>query len=165
MKLKILLLAVFVAGIGASYALADNGKQHGAKDGCQNVHLRGTIAPQTLTVTADGTGKHGAYPAGTQVSLAVGGTGQTVRVNVEACSTGTGTAATLSVRSLELQVVNPKSTSTDSTTTGSATGEHHGGGDHGDHHKGQTTTGTTTTAATTTTQATTTTAGTTTTTP
>jgi len=48
-----LLVTVFAAGLGASYALADDG--HGNKnDGhgtCTRVHVRGTIAPQTLTVT------------------------------------------------------------------------------------------------------------------
>jgi hypothetical protein len=147
MRLKILLLAVFVAGIGASYALADNGKHHGDHNGCQEVHVRGTIAPQTLTVTPSGKGEHSTAPAGTPVVLTVGGTGQTVRVNVEACSTGTGTTTSLSVRSLELQVVNQQPTVTVGTTT---TGGHHGDDDHGDHHKGGTTTVSTTTAATTT---------------
>jgi hypothetical protein len=151
MKLKILLLAVFVAGIAASYALADNGK-HQDKNGCQNVHLRGTIAPQSLTLTADGTGEHNTLPAGSQVALALGAAGQTVRVNVEACSTGTGTALQYTVRSLELRVVTPKvaETTGTGTTTGTTTGKHHGDDEHGDHHKGGTTTGATTTAATTT---------------
>jgi len=147
MKVKILLLAVFVAGIGASYALADNGKRQG-DHGCQNVHLRGTIAPQTLTVTADGKGEHGTVPAGAQVVLALGGTGQTVRVNVEACSTGNGAATQLSVRSLELRVVSQAPATTGTTTAGSD----HVDGEHGDHHhKGGTTTAATTTGTTTTT--------------
>ena len=147
MRLKILLMAVFVAGIGASYALADNGRHHG-DHGCQEAHVKGTIAPQTLTVTSDGRGEHSTFPAGTAVVLTLGGTGQTVRVNVEACSTGTGTTTSLSVRSLELRVVNQQPTVTLGTTT---TGEkHHGDDDHGDHHKGGTTTVATTTAATTT---------------
>lgn len=146
MRLKILLLAVFVAGIGASYALADNGK-HNGDHGCQNVHVRGTIAPQTLTVTSAGKGEHSTLPAGTAVVLTVGGTGQTVNVNVEACSTGTGTgtATSLSVRSLELRVSNQP------TTTGTATTGHHGDDEH---HKGGTTTVDTTTTGTTTTTAT-----------
>jgi len=153
MKLKMLLLAVFVAGIGASYALADDGGHHRSSSDCQKVRLRGTIAPQTLTVTADGTGEHNSFAAGTQVALAVGAAGQTVRVNVEACSTGTGTAAQLSVRSLELRVVQPQAattttgttttgtTATGTTTTGMTTTEsttttsalRNGGDDHGDH--------------------------------
>src|SRR6266849_3116556 len=137
MKLKILLFVIFAAGIGASYALAGDGKHH--KDGCQNVHLRGTIAPQTLTVSVDKAGEHSQVAAGTQVALALGATGQVVRVNVEACSTGTGTALQLSVRSLELRVVKPETHSTTETT-----GKHHG--DDGDHHKGGTTTAATTTA-------------------
>ena len=146
MKLKILLISVFVAGVGASYALAGDGKHHGG--GCQNVHLRGTVAPQTLTVTVDKAGEHSSLAAGTQVTLALGGTGQTVRVNVEACSTGTGAALQLTARSVELRVVKPETTDTTGTATGTTTGKHHGDDEHGDHHKGGPTTGTTTTAPT-----------------
>jgi len=142
MKLKILLFVIFAAGIGASYALADGGK-HNDKNGCQNVHLQGTIAPQTLTVSVDKAGEHSQIAAGSQVALTVGATGQTVRVNVEACSTGTGSALQLSVRSLELRVVKPET----HATTETGTGKH---GDDGEHHKGGTTTTATTTAATTT---------------
>src|SRR5581483_8801520 len=100
MKLKILLISVFVAGVGASYALAGDGKHNGNNNGCQNVHLRGTVAPQSLTVTADKAGEHSSLAAGTPATLALGGAGQTVRVNVEACSTGTGTALQLTARSV-----------------------------------------------------------------
>jgi hypothetical protein len=149
MKLKILLCVVFAAGIGASYALADGGK-HKDKNGCQNVHLQGTIAPQTLTMSVDKAGEHSQIAAGSQVALALGVTGQVVRVNVEACSTGTGAAAQLTVRSLELRVAKPEThTDTNTTTTGTSTGKNHEGDD-GEHHKGGTTTTATTTAATTT---------------
>src|SRR5438270_12239718 len=104
MKLKMLLISVFVAGVGASYALAGDGKHHG-DNGCQNVHLRGTVAPQNLTVTVDKAGEHSGVAAGTQVTLALGGTGQTVRVNVEACSTGTGTALQRTARRVEPRVL------------------------------------------------------------
>ncbi len=145
MKLKILLFVIFAAGVGASYALADGGR-HKDKNGCQNVHLQGTIAPQTLTVSVDKSGKDSPVATGSQVALALGATGQTVRVNVEACSTGTGTALQLSVRSLELRVVKPEHTA---GTTGTTTGKHGDGGDNGEHHKGGTTTATTTAATTT----------------
>ena len=55
MRLKLLLVTVFAAGVGASYALADAGHgnqgqgDHGSK--CTEVHVNGTIAGQTLTVT------------------------------------------------------------------------------------------------------------------
>src|SRR5438270_2244090 len=114
MKLKMLLISVFVAGVGASYALAGDGKHHG-DNGCQNVHLRGTVAPQSLTVTVDKAGEHSSIAAGTQVTLAVGSAGQTVRVNVEACSTGTGSALQMTARSIELRVVKPKPTATTET--------------------------------------------------
>lgn len=149
MKLKILLFVVFAAGVGASYALADGGK-HKDKNGCQNVHLQGTIAPQTLTVSVDKAGEHSQVAAGSQVAVALGATGQVVRVNVEACSTGTGAALQFSARSIELRVVKPETHS----TTGTTTGKHEG--DNGEHHKGGTTTTATTTAATTTTAPTTT---------
>jgi hypothetical protein len=145
MKLKILLFVVFAAGVGASYALADSGK-HKDQNACQNVHLQGTIAPQTLTVSVDKAGEHSQVAAGSQVAVALGAAGQVVRVNVEACSTGTGAALQFSARSIELRVVKPAIVHT--TTTGTTTGKH--GGDQGEHHKGGTTTTATTTAATTT---------------
>jgi hypothetical protein len=144
MKLKILLFVVFAAGVGASYALADGGK-HKDQNACQNVHLQGTIAPQTLTVSVDKAGEHSQVAAGSQVAVALGAAGQVVRVNVEACSTGTGAALQFSARSIELRVVKPAIVH---TTTGTTTGKH--GGDNGEHHKGGTTTTATTTAATTT---------------
>ena len=61
MKLKILLFVVFAAGIGASYALAGDGKHHDS-NGCQKVHLSGTIAPQTLTVAVDKAGEQFGFP-------------------------------------------------------------------------------------------------------
>jgi len=51
MKLKILLLAVFAAGLSASLAFAEDGKPKAKKPACTPVHLEGTIAPQSLTMT------------------------------------------------------------------------------------------------------------------
>src|SRR5438477_13030720 len=116
MKLKILLLAVFAAGLSASLAFAEDGKPKDKKPACTPVHLEGTVAPQSLTMTVT-KGSEGAVAAGTQVTLAVGTTGQTVRVNVEACSAG----GTFTVKHLELQPLKPKPPG---TTTGD--GEHHG---------------------------------------
>jgi hypothetical protein len=143
MKLKMLLLAVFAAGFAASLAFAGDGKKSGhANSGCSETHLAGTIAPQSVVLTVDKAGSSSVTP-GSQVTLALGGAGQTVRVNVEACATGT----TLTVRQLELRVrTAPTQTGTPATTT-----THHGGDDHGDRHKGGTTTVSTTTTATTTT--------------
>lgn len=135
MKLKILLLAVFAAGLTASLAFADGNKPHDkGPTACTPVHLEGTIAPQSLTMTVTHSGPDGAVAAGSTVTLAVGTTGQTVRVNVEACSAG----GTFTVKHLELQPMKPK-------PAGTTTGDD----DHGDKHKGGTTTTTTTVATTT----------------
>ena len=161
MKLKMLLLAVFAAGFAASLALAGDGKKHdnGTGNGCAEAHVSGTIAAQSLAVTLDRASEKLGLASGSVVTLALGGTGQTVRVNVEACATGTGSATQLVVRGLELKV---KTARTETTTTGTTTGKHDDEhGNNGAHHKGGTTT-VATSAAATTTVATTTTAATTT---
>jgi hypothetical protein len=165
MKLKLMILsALFAAGIFASLALADGGR-HGKKaDSCQEVHISGTIAPQTLAVTVDRASDKSLIAPGTQLSLAVGSTGQTVRVKAEACATGTGGALVLTVKKVELRVrtaqtatTTTQTGTTETGTTGTTTTKHHDD-EHGDkHHKGGTTTTATTTAATTTTGTTTTT--------
>ncbi len=91
-------------------------------------------------------------PVGTQVSLAVGAAGQTVRLKAEACATGTGSALVLTVKQVELRAVKaaapPATTGTTETGTIAKKHEQEHGKEHG--HKGATTTATTTTAATTT---------------
>jgi hypothetical protein len=160
MKLKALLLVVFAAGLGASLALADSGKPHDKGAGCRPVRLEGTVAPQSLTLTVAHSGPEGLVAAGSQVTLTLGSAGQTVRANVEACSTGTGSALQFTVRQVELHAVKPENS--ESTGAGSTTtGKGHGDDDQGEHHKGTTTT---TTTPTTTSTGTTTTGGTTTTT-
>jgi len=123
MKLKFLLVVcVFAAGIGASYALADNGhgKGEGQKQHCQQVHVNGTVAPQTLTVTLTRDSRRLNLKAGSQVTVQVGTTGQTVRFNAEACSTTVGSATQLNAKSAELRAVTPKAppSTTQATTTG-----------------------------------------------
>jgi hypothetical protein len=112
-----LLVTVFAAGLGASYALADDG--HGKKaEGhgkCTQVHVRGTIAPQTLTVTLSNAAKKLNLAAGSQVVLQLGTAGQTVSVNAEACSTTTGTSTQLVAKSAELKAKTPKTSSTTTT--------------------------------------------------
>src|SRR2546426_9725774 len=101
MKLKLTILsALFAAGVFASFALAETGKQAKQADNnrCQEVHISGTIAPQTLAVTVGKASKKSLIPAGTQLSLAVGTAGQTVNLKAEACATGTGTALVLTVK-------------------------------------------------------------------
>ena len=118
MKLKMLFIALFAAGLGASYALADDGHgkgndNHGSK--CREVHVRGTVAAQTLTVTLDQGSRRLNLAPGSQVVLQVGAAGQTVRVNAEACSTTTGSATQLLVKEAELQARNPHETGTTAT--------------------------------------------------
>jgi hypothetical protein len=122
MKLKVLLVTVFAAGLGASFALANDG--HGEKNGeghkkkCTEVHLRGTIAPQALTVALEKASKKLNLAAGSSAVLQLGATGQTVRVNAEACLVTVGSATQLQVKSLELRARTPKATT---TTTAAAT--------------------------------------------
>jgi hypothetical protein len=137
MKLKLTILcALFAAGVTASLALADsNGHAKKAEDRCKEVHISGTIAPQTLAVTVDKASAKSLIAAGSQLSLAVGAAGQTVKVKAEACATGTGTALVLTVKQVELRPVNakpaPPATSTEKK--------------HDEHGKKTTTTATTTT--------------------
>jgi hypothetical protein len=119
-KLKMLLVTVFAAGLGASYALADDG--HGKKgEGdqghgkCTQVHVRGTIAPQTLTVTLTNQARKLNLAPGSQVVLQLGTAGQTVSVNAEACSTTTGSTTQLVAKSAELKAKTPKTSSTTTT--------------------------------------------------
>ena len=122
MRLKLLLVTVFAAGLGASYALADDGHgkngegEHGHGK-CTEVHVRGTIAAQTLTVTLDNCARKLNLAPGSQVVLQLGAAGQTVRVNAEACSTTTGSSAQLLVKSAELKAQTPKTTTTAPVTT------------------------------------------------
>jgi len=129
MKLKITILAaVFAAGMTASFAFAHgpgkgSEKEHGKnKEGkCTQVHLRGTIAPQTLNVTVDkGTRKLNVQP-GTQVQVQVGAAGQTVRVDAEACQTTSGGSTVLQVKELHVKVRSPKAAPSTTQTTTQAT--------------------------------------------
>ena len=123
LKMQLLLVTVFAAGLGASFAFADDGNgnkagDHGSK--CNEVHVNGTVAAQTLTVTLSKDSKRLNLAAGSQVVLQLGGTGQTVRVNAEACSTTTGTVTTYQVKSAELKARKTKPTTT-TTAQGTTT--------------------------------------------
>jgi hypothetical protein len=170
MKLKLtILLALFAAGVFASLALAEGGK-HGKKadNGCHEVHIAGTIDPQSFAVTVTRASDRAQIPAGTKLNLPIGAAGQTVQLKAEACLTGTGTAAVLTVKQIELRLArvhpaHPGTTQTGTTQTGTTqtattqtttTRKHDDDHGHRDHHKGgptTTTTPTTTTAGTTTT--------------
>lgn len=154
MKTRILLLPVLaVAGIGASYALANGGDHHNGRlqgtttaGSCQRTHVHGTAAsPQTFVVTVAKAGNGSSVAPGQVVTVSVGGAGQTVAVNVEGCLTG---PSSLAAREAELHAFSTVTTSTTGTTTGGHGGD---GGHHGRHHHGHkpptgTTTGTTTTS-------------------
>jgi hypothetical protein len=122
-RLKMLLVTVFAAGLGASYALADDGHgkkgegDHGHGSKCTQVHVRGTIAPQTLTVTLTDQARKLNLAPGSQVVLQLGAAGQTVSVNAEACSTTSGSTTQLLVKSAELKAHTPKTTTPVTTTT------------------------------------------------
>jgi hypothetical protein len=141
MKLKVMLVTLFAAGIGASFALANDGhgngkgEDHHAKSGCTEVHLRGTVSGQSLTLVVDKASTKANIAAGASVALQLGAAGQTTRVEVEACATTVGTVTSLQVKSLELKTKTARSTTTGTTTTGTTA---------------TTTTAATTTAATTT---------------
>jgi hypothetical protein len=127
-------------------AVADsgNGNDQGENGhGCRASHISGTVAPQTFTLTVTRAEGHGSISAGSTVTFTIGGTGQTVRANVSACSgsTGTTTSSTLTVRSVDLKAF--ETSTTETTTTGTDDNDQ---GDHnGDHHHGTTTSSTTTT--------------------
>jgi hypothetical protein len=160
MKARFLLLPVLaLAGLGASYALANNGKpQHGKFEStsttgssCQHVHGFGTASsPQTVVVTVTKSGPNGSIAPGQVVTVSVGGSGQTVAASFDGCLTG---ASSVAGRGVSLRSFTPRTTTgTTSTSTTTTGGKGHGdddqGGHHGHHHGHQppTTTGTTTTS-------------------
>ncbi|HTZ05672.1 MAG TPA: hypothetical protein VMB53_07945 [Gaiellaceae bacterium] len=160
MKARILFLPVLaLAGLGASYALANSGKpQHGkfqststtGTTSCRRVHAFGTASsPQTVVVTVTKSGPNGALAPGQVVTVAVGGAGQTVAASFDGCLTG---ASSVAGRGVMLHAFTPRTTtgttSTGTTTTGKGGREDDDGGGHHGHHHGHrppTTTGTTTT--------------------
>lgn len=120
MKLKLAtLVALACAGGGASVALADHGGHgdHGNQAArCHSVHLRGTVAAQSLALTVARADKRTGVAAGSTVSLALPAG---ARVEVEACVTGTGASATYTLRHAELNVkpAKPSPAATAATTT------------------------------------------------
>jgi hypothetical protein len=144
-KVKIVCLAAMaLAGLAASYALADKGGRPGHDNAptgdpaCQHAHVHGTLAaPQSLTVTIAKAGKHDPFAPNQVVTVTLGATGQTVDVNAEGCTTD---GSTLTAKQAVLHVhptppdppAGPDSehghghhdttTTTDPTTTGTDTG-------------------------------------------
>ncbi len=123
MKLKILLMALFLAGVGASLALAaprahgtgtttgttaagttTTGKHHGESgSGCRNVELKGTIANGTLSLAVTGPpGRRDGHkttkgPVGQTVSLSVSG-----KASVQARVCGASGSQTYQLRVLKV---------------------------------------------------------------
>lgn len=132
MKLKILFLALFVAGVAASIALAaprdtgsgsttgttatgttattttrQKGEGKGKRNGCRQIELKGTVAGSTLTLAvtkANGAGRG----LGSSVTLTV--PAGTVKVHGRLCTTasGTTTPASSSLQLTELKVGKPE---------------------------------------------------------
>ena len=154
MKLKVLLIVVFAAGLAASIAVADNGNRGGnGKDGsgCQQpVRLSGTAGPQTLTLTVTHARPDGTVTVEKTVTVTIGAAGQIVQADISACSSG-GPTPSFTVRNAELRGLTPETT-TGATTSGKNDDNDEGQGDtdQGGHHH-TTETSTTTTAQTTTT--------------
>jgi hypothetical protein len=119
MRLKLLLVVtVFAAGLGASYALAGNGGGNSQGDhNCREVHVNGTVGPQTYTVTLTRDSKRLNLKAGATVVVTIGGTGQTVRFNGEGCSSTTGTTTATTFNEAEIHAFTPKVHSTTGGTT------------------------------------------------
>lgn len=130
MRLKLLVVVtIFAAGIGASYALADGGNGDGQSQGgdhhCREVNVSGTVGPQTYTVTLTRDSKRLNLKAGSTVVVTIGGTGQTVRFNGEGCSTTTGTSTTTTFSGAELHArMTPTTTGSTGTTKSTDDGDH-----------------------------------------
>jgi hypothetical protein len=120
MRIK-LLLVVFaaVAGAGASYALAAaaKGPDHPAPP-CRPLHLHGVMAsPSSFVVTIQKAGPKDVVTVGQVVTLTLGGPNQKIVADAEACSSGTGSTATLTTRHLNLHASPPPKKAATTTTT------------------------------------------------
>jgi hypothetical protein len=120
MKAKAVLVAVFVAGIAASFAVAapshdgggDNGKgknRAAATTGttattpttrCRNVELRGTAAPSTFTMTVEKASKRARDVKSATVTFS-----GPVKVNARMCTATTATPGTTAAATFELRVL------------------------------------------------------------
>jgi hypothetical protein len=111
MKIKVLLIALFVAGFAASLALAsasdEKGKTTtgattsttgGEKKGCRSVSLRGTAGQTSFTMTVDKASKG----AGDLKTATLTFSGQ-VKVSARLCAAQAGQAPTLTLRSVSVR--------------------------------------------------------------
>jgi len=141
-KTRILLLMLAgAAGLGSSFALANDGKGYHGHDqrttgACQRGAVFGTAAgPQTFTVTVTHAGWHSSLAPGQVVTLTVGSSGQPVRVAAMGCVDGSSVTArsalvagggppkttTGATTTTTTTTTGTTSTSTDTTTTGTTT--------------------------------------------
>ncbi|HEY7399190.1 MAG TPA: hypothetical protein VH538_12855 [Gaiellaceae bacterium] len=103
MKLKIMvLMALGVAGAGASFALAANNSSHGHKAACRRTVLVGTASvPQSFDVTLSRTWRHTSLKPGQSVHVTMGSSGQTIRFTGVGCVGDDGTV-TVSVAGFQV---------------------------------------------------------------
>jgi hypothetical protein len=119
-KIRILLLMLAgAAGVGSSYALANDGNGHRGHDqttttgSCQRDAVFGNAAgPQTFTVTVTHTGRHSSLTPGQVLTVTVGSSGQPLRFAALGCVNGSSVTA----RSAFLVGGRPPETTTGTTT-------------------------------------------------
>ena len=120
MRLKLATLVVLaLAGGASSVALADHG--HGDNHGpasCQRVHVRGTLAAGSLSVTPRAAKDATTTPTAVARAIPAGAVGEAT-----ACQTGTGAAATWTLREAVIHVhpAKPTSPTAGATTTTTST--------------------------------------------
>jgi hypothetical protein len=91
MKLKALLIALFVAGLAASFALASPGSPTNSattttkKPKCDQVELKGTATAGSVTLTVAKANKRGRGLVNTSVTLVITAN---AKVKAKACSVG-----------------------------------------------------------------------------
>jgi hypothetical protein len=140
-KIRIMLLMLAgVAGVSASYALANGGNGHDQKTtttgSCQRGAVFGTASgPQTFTVTVTKAGEHSTFAPGQVVTVTVGQSGQPVRISALGCVNGSAvTARSAFVVGAKAQTTTTATTITGTTTTTSTNHVVKPGGNGDGHH-------------------------------
>jgi hypothetical protein len=113
MKLKIATLACMAfAGVGASVALAHDGHGKGEDHGaaCKKVHVNGTVAAGSLTVTPRAHKDTTTTPGAVTIAVPAGAS-----VEATACATVSGTSTTWTLKEAEIHVRPAKATTTATT--------------------------------------------------
>jgi hypothetical protein len=129
-KLRILVLIVAgTAGLGSSYALANDGNGHHGHDqttstngSCQRAAVFGTAAgPQTFVVTVSKSGRHSSLAPGQVVTVTVGSSGQPLRFAAAGCVSGSSVTVRDALLSASRPPTTTQTTSTATTTTAATT--------------------------------------------